>query len=148
LTLIGNLNNDFYLNHLAGKENIYLIPALPQVELNNELSKFDIGLAIENNNEDENRNVCLTNKIWSYFQAGLFIVASDTPAQHNFLNRFNEHGIIMNLFDEKVVEQILREIYEQWDVLSQKKLERFNMAKQHAWETESEKLAREWQRIQ
>ncbi len=61
------------------------------------MSDFDIGLAIEDPTADENRNICLTNKIWSYFQAGLYIVATNTLAQQQFMQLFEQHGCICSL---------------------------------------------------
>ncbi|MFI5139938.1 MAG: glycosyltransferase [Sphingobacteriales bacterium] len=56
-------------------------------------AQFDIGLAAENS-IPLNRDICLTNKIFTYMQAGLAIVASDTAAQEKLLGEYPAIGKI------------------------------------------------------
>jgi hypothetical protein len=97
LTLIGNLREPFFKNELERRQYINCVPSLSQIQLHRKLADYDIGLALEDPDADVNRNICLTNKIWSYFQAGLYIVASDTDAQKSFLQNFRYHGICISL---------------------------------------------------
>lgn len=147
ITLIGNVRENFFLEYLAGKDSITLISPLPQSELHKKLAEFDIGLAVEAFVADENRNLCLTNKIWSYFQAGLFIIASDTAAQQSFIKQFNKHGITVNLDNTKNLENDLKNLYKQWKDLSAQRFERFDKANAFSWETESEQLKTKWKEI-
>lgn len=147
LTLIGNLRSGFYKKYVEGKSYISIIPPLSQSELNKKLGEFDIGLAIESLGSDENRNICLTNKIWSYFQAGLFIIASNTVSQNMFLKQFNDHGIIVNLADKERLKKYFSNVYSRWSDLSSQKQTRFEVAKSSSWENEAESLKIQWKEI-
>lgn len=56
-------------------------------------SSFDIGLATEHR-VPRNRDICLTNKIFTYLQAGLAIIASDTVAQQALMSDYPGAGLI------------------------------------------------------
>jgi hypothetical protein len=97
LTLVGNLYNDFEASFLKNYlDFISFTPPLPQKELNQLLCRFDVGLAIELSSADFNRDICLTNKIFAYTQAGLFVLATDTAAQKKFIE---EHNAKISGFD-------------------------------------------------
>lgn len=69
-------------------------------------SQFDIGLASENS-VPLNRDICLTNKIFTYMQAGLAIVASDTKAQVKLLDEYPTIGKIYLKDDPRSLADIL-----------------------------------------
>ena len=75
-------------------ENVTFLPSMLQKELHLSLAEYDVGLALELNSADENRQYCLTNKILAYAQAGLYIIATDTPAQKQFIEEDSKRGII------------------------------------------------------
>lgn len=56
-------------------------------------SNFDIGLAGETGHS-LNREICLTNKIFTYIQCGLAVLASDTAAQSLFLMQYPAAGLL------------------------------------------------------
>jgi len=62
-------------------------------------SKCDIGLASEIP-YPLNRNICLTNKIFTYIQSGLLVLASDTQAQLLFMQEYNQVGKIYKSIDD------------------------------------------------
>lgn len=147
LHLIGNLYHNFYTNFLSEYSDfIKIIQPLPQTKLNLKISKFDIGLAVELETADFNRQVCLTNKIWAYFQAGLYILASDTPAQMQFLDKHKNAGLISEQNTESF-EKAIRKIILDIDKIRDKKKERFNYAQKFSWENESEKLNEIWNNL-
>ncbi|QNN43018.1 glycosyltransferase family protein [Pedobacter roseus] len=76
-------------------ENIYYYSPIPSTEIIKFASQFDIGLATETG-FPLNRDICLTNKIFTYIQAGQAIIASDTSAQTKFLKSYSEMGFIYN----------------------------------------------------
>ena len=86
--LIGNKNRDF-LSKFDLSPNIYFHEAMEQKELHQFICKMDIGLALEDESADENRSICLTNKIITYAQAGLYVIATDTFGQRDFLTNLN-----------------------------------------------------------
>jgi hypothetical protein len=90
--LFGKLDQAFFETYLQGKGNIHVHPPLQQQELHAALSSFDIGLALEDRQANLNRDLCITNKLLAFFQAGLYIVASDTSAQRAFFEQFPDHG--------------------------------------------------------
>lgn len=145
LHLIGNLYQNFYHDYLSEFAEIIKIHApLSQKELNLKLSEFDIGLAIELNTADFNRQICLTNKIWAYLQSGLYILATNTPAQIDFLKKFRNHGFVSKqdeLSFEKGIENIISNIE---SIRTNKKL-RFDNSKENAWEFEKLKLNTFWE---
>lgn len=58
------------------------------------LADYDEGLAIEVESNDYNRQICLTNKIFSYLQSGLYILATNTPAQEQFMTSHHKNGMM------------------------------------------------------
>jgi len=61
--------------------------------------QYDIGLAAETP-FPLNRNICLTNKLFTYIQSGLAVIASATTAQKGFFNQFPKAGILYRNDDE------------------------------------------------
>ncbi|MGF7038445.1 glycosyltransferase [Mucilaginibacter lappiensis] len=65
-------------------------------------ARFDIGMATETASS-LNRDICLTNKIFTYVQAGLAVIASDTQAQELFLEQYPDSG---NLYHKNEVQSM------------------------------------------
>jgi glycosyltransferase involved in cell wall biosynthesis len=135
--IIGNANND-YLKTIEMNSNIKLHSIMSQTQLHQFLSTIDIGLALETSNADFNRNICLTNKILAYAQAGLYVLATDTLGQRDFLTALNYNAgelITLNLsatlsnFGNSVLN------YEN-------KVQRWEHAKSFSWEKEQQKLVK------
>ena len=87
-------------------ENVTFLPSIPQKKLHSSLAEFDVGLALELDSADENRHYCLTNKILAYAQAGLYILATDTPAQKLFIQEDSKRGIICRQSSENIAEAL------------------------------------------
>ena len=143
LTLIGNLDQQFYEQYLKGLTEINLVPPMVQSELHKHLSQFDIGLAIDVDGEDDNRKLVITNKILAYYQAGLYIVATNTPAQHQFINDNAEHGIIIEQTPEAALKS-LTALFETKAEIRKSAIKRFETASAFNWENESGLLAKIW----
>lgn len=142
LHLFGNCDEGFRKQWLSDCVNIQLHPSLPQVELHQQLSRYDVGLAIEEN-MNLNRNLCMTNKILAYFQSGLYILASNTNAQNRFINEHPEHGLLTSLSPDDLKQNIQRLIDLKQSLRASSK-ERFENAKKYCWENESAKLIEIW----
>ena len=69
-------------------------------------SQFDIGLATEIN-FPENREICLTNKIFTYIQSNLAVIASDTIAQKWLLTSYPGFGNLFRKGDENDLASLL-----------------------------------------
>jgi glycosyltransferase involved in cell wall biosynthesis len=145
LTLIGNPKEPFCHNFVAGKDFIRIIRSVSQRELHRIIGNADIGLAIETG-KDTNRKLTLTNKIWAYFQAGLFILASDTPAQSEFIAHYPDHGALTAL-DRKNMTDALINLNRQLPLIRSQKQTRFEQAKLAGWEQESIHLSGLWDNI-
>lgn len=147
LTLIGNVS-EFFFNEVLIHYNsfIEISPPLTQTELHRKLSQFDIGLAIEDIHADINRNICLTNKIWSYYQAGLFILATKTSAQEKFIADNKEHGVLFDFSKENFI-KIMNELLKHKEKIEANKTNRFNVALNNCWENETAKLSKIWKQI-
>ncbi len=145
LTLIGHLNPEFAKAYLTGRNYVVIKAPLSQMDLHQELSNYDIGLALELEAADFNRNIALTNKIFAYKQAGLYILATDTKAQLAFMERYKDDGAVT----EQTVGALKRTvgfIIENIESIRASKLNRFEQAKEIAFETEAQKLVALWER--
>lgn len=146
LTLIGEMRQNFYIQEIKHRKYINYQPSLSQSDLHASLSMFDVGLAVENKLVDTNKNICLSNKIWAYFQSGLFILASDTDGQRSFLMQHHEHGILIPL-EQKVIKKTLEHLIQNVDMIRSGRFHRYKAAKKFSWEIESKVLNNKWQAI-
>ncbi|WP_347159301.1 hypothetical protein [Pontibacter chitinilyticus] len=148
LTLIGNLVPSFYESFLKKfDELIVYTKPFPQEALHQELSRFDIGLALELKSADSNRDICLTNKIFAYAQAGLFILATDTKAQELFIRQNPQLGVTFGQSSKAFEERVKCMIDQKEEILSNK-MQRFVTGSKLAWEGEAVKLLETWKAFQ
>ncbi|MBC5773490.1 hypothetical protein H8S95_05395 [Pontibacter sp. KCTC 32443] len=143
LTLIGNINSHFSNQWIQHRKYLKVIAPLKQDILHKELSKYDVGLALELISADYNRNIALTNKIFAYKQAGLFVLVTDTKAQVEFMNHFMDEGYIC----EQTIDSIksgISYILENLESIRAEKGNRFFKAKEIAFESEAQKLLALW----
>lgn len=95
LTLIGNCSEDIkrtivsVLNNT--KHTIIFKSPLPEQQLMQEVAQHHIGLALEAS-PNLNRRICLTNKLFTYLLCGNAIIASDTEAQVQFMEKHDTVG--------------------------------------------------------
>lgn len=144
LHLLGNLTLSFEENVLKNKKFIKLHKSTSQTDLHEYMNQFDIGLSLEDATRDINRDLCISNKMVAYYQAGLFILATDTKGQRFFLDQFPDAGKII---DKNLLYQQLLELYNDKDQIRTEKKNRFNTAKKISWEKESVKLEDMWSKI-
>lgn len=145
LHLIGNCNAEFSERWLKARRNIHIHSALSQPVLHKTLAEFDIGLAIEPG-KDRNNELAISNKILAYFQAGLFILASDTPAQQDFLSKHPHAGIVTAL-NANSFREALTQLVADKDKLRAKRIERYRKAREFSWEREGERVVALWKTI-
>ena len=154
LSLIGEMDQIFFKKEIEPNLNLFkennveieCVSALPQTQLHNLMSTFDIGLALEFNDTDLNRELCLTNKIITYAQAGLFILATDTKAQVQFIEKDKGLGIICDQTTSGVQNGLLRLIKNSTEIRSLAS-NRFLLGKTFSWEQESKKIEKIWNQI-
>lgn len=138
LHLYGHLDESFYETHVKGIENVILHKPVPQKELHNMLSSYDVGLALEIQ-ADRNRDICITNKILAYLQAGLFVLATNTRAQKQLLNSLAGHGFITEL-ETRAFENTLQELLDKKEDIRFEARNRFEKIKKMCWEEEAKGL--------
>jgi hypothetical protein len=146
LVLIGNLKQDFYRQYLAQRSYVIIKGPLMQEELHKQAGRYDVGLAIEPG-KDVNNNLALSNKIWVYFQSGLYILATGTEGQRSFLDRFAGHGKIISLEPAHLRQSII-DLLSQPDTIRQSRRQRWEAAQQHDWAHESRRLLTAWKSMQ
>jgi glycosyltransferase involved in cell wall biosynthesis len=146
LTLIGSCRSVFRKQEVARRNYIVCKEPLSQAELHAELGLHDIGLALEDPLEDLNRDICLTNKIWAYFQSGLFIVASDTLAQRSFIHQFPDHGVLTSFASESVCQTAEYLLANRTRILLGY-ADRFDKSKSYSWEQECGQLICQWRKV-
>lgn len=147
LHLYGNLEPQFYKDWIEGTGNIFMHAPLQQSELHKELSLYDVGLAIEKPSSNFNRDICLTNKLLAYFQAGLFILASETSAQKKFIEKYPGHGMLSSLSNNDDLETAFQKLAANKNAFRFTAKERFEKANNSSWENESQKLLLTWKQI-
>ncbi|HVS90627.1 MAG TPA: hypothetical protein VHE59_01255 [Mucilaginibacter sp.] len=138
LHLLGYLQSNF----LPAEQNlnIYFHEPVPPAEIPLLASRFDIGIAAENS-IPFNRDICLTNKIFTYMQAGLAIVASDTSAQSQLMATHPGIGSVYKKNDPASLANILLEYHRDREKLLNAQKASFNMARQTMnWEIEKNKF--------
>jgi hypothetical protein len=147
LTVIGNRKDPFCAAYIDNNEQVSIMPPLAQKELHKMISEFDVGLAIEPG-KDKNNFIALSNKLITYFQSGIYILATDTPAHKLFFERYSLNGSAVSLNENDEVEDVLRNLLSRIDTIRSQKLLRFEEAKKYCWETESKKLSDIWKTTQ
>ncbi len=103
-------------------------------------AQFDIGLALEPG-FCLNNDVALSNKIFTYLQAGLAVAASDTTAQKQFILENPELGFCYEKGNAPQLASILKRFVEEPELLLKTKQASFNASRKNLnWETESKKF--------
>lgn len=142
LHLIGNMNVDFEKEFIGKKNNVFHHKAMQQAELHKRLSKFDIGLALEPG-RDLNNQLAISNKLIAYVQAGLFIFASHTAAQDDFLINSNLYYLQTELTEPGLRECLIELTRQKADIRNLRK-EQFEKGRQYDWENLSNELLNVW----
>ena len=147
LTLLGHIDKntknyflDLATNLSLDKDQLIFLPPVEPENIFKEAARHDIGLALELK-IPENRNICLTNKIFSYMNAGLAILASDTLAQKKLLEDYPGIG---STFTSENIDNLSSAI-ENYQRLPQLLIQHRKHSKEVAertlnWEVESQKF--------
>ena len=146
LHLYGHADVPFCAEWITGADNILLHPALPQEALHQQLSKYDVGLALEKPASNLNRDLCITNKILAYYQSGLYILASNTSAQDEFITAHPEHGMLGELTTAQLL-QALQQLSATRDAIRQHAAQRYQKAAAQHWEKASLPLLNTWKQL-
>lgn len=142
LTLAGRCNEDMkaYISTHAGAmvDNIHFAGIIQPDLLPAFATQFDVGMAIELN-IPVNRDICLTNKIFTYLLAGNAIILSETDMQLVFNKTYNI-GESFAVNNSNELSQKIK-LYKDINILNAQKNFNYELAKQQLnWEEESKKL--------
>lgn len=129
------------LTDFADKQvNMVFYPPIPPDQIIQLAATFDIGLAPEEN-APYNRQLCLTNKIFTYMQAGLAIIASDTAAQTALLKQYHGTGLVYQCGNSRSLADQMMFYWDHRQALLEAKKASFSIARKELnWETESKKF--------
>jgi len=147
ITILGDLTkpdeayfNNFFIKHNINTDLIHFKKPILSDELIDFSSNFDIGLATEIGTP-KNRDICLTNKIFTYIQSGIAVFASDTAAQQQLMDSLQHVGVVYKKNDLDDISTKLLSYLENRSILKTHQqnalkagYETFN------WEIESEKF--------
>lgn len=144
LSLIGNCSQQVKKELLqlltTTRHTIVFIAPVNEKKLTAICSNHHLGLALETG-RPENRDICLTNKLFVYLLAGNAILASRTKAQVQFMDQFEGVGKLYSAGDSAALASIFKSLYESpLELLFMRKAafrlatERFN------WELESRRF--------
>ncbi|MCX3263648.1 glycosyltransferase family protein [Pedobacter agri] len=141
LHLLGYLdqNENGYFNNLANFSINYHQP-ISNSDIFKLASQFDIGLALERK-QPLNRDICLTNKIFTYLISGLAIIASNTQAQQLFLKENEAIGKVYPIGNTTELSKIIVELLNNKDLLNTYKANAYKLAQtKYNWEMESKQF--------
>ncbi len=133
------------LQQLASENNveegrIFFYPPILQDEIFDFASNFDVGLATETG-QPMNRDICLTNKLFTYIQSGLAVLASDTLAQKDFLKHYQNLGYVFGKDDKKELAHCIASYINDKKLLQSHKKEALMLGNsQLNWEIENNNL--------
>jgi glycosyltransferase involved in cell wall biosynthesis len=145
VTLIGKLSPK-YAPFIKNYFFVQIQDALPQPALHEVLRSYDIGVACEISAHDENKQMALSNKILAYKQAGLFILATNTPGQQDFLSNFPEESLVVSQ-EVEAFTQAIAKLVENKDTIRATRTQRYASGKIISWEKEAAKLMSCWKTI-
>jgi hypothetical protein len=145
LHLLGNCSpaDELMIRELAksnylDNNQIHLHKPIAPDELFDFAAQFDIGMATETA-ADLNRDICLTNKIFTYIQAGLAMIASDTQAQNLFMEQHPATGKLYTKDNIISLANCIMEYAQDRECLSQTKQMNYQLGQTELnWENESQ----------
>lgn len=91
--------------------HIEFFPPLPEKQLFDFIAQHEIGLALEIG-EPPNRDLCRTNKLYTYPLSGCYTLASRTTAQIQFFEEFPSAGRLINLENPESMARVLKKIFQ------------------------------------
>jgi glycosyltransferase involved in cell wall biosynthesis len=121
-------------------DRVHLLPPAPPGELVALAQRHDIGLALEEP-ISRNREVCVTNKLFTYMLAGLAVAATDTAGQRGILAGRPDVGFLYRSGDVEGLADGLRRLLEVPGALARARGAAWRAAvERYCWEIERERL--------
>jgi glycosyltransferase involved in cell wall biosynthesis len=142
-TLLGSCSVDYrnkLLKQLSNPQVLEFIDPVGPDEIFSIAAKAHVGVAAEVIAE-ENRNLCLVNKLFTYLLAGNCVLASNTKAQKKFLEDYPGIGLLYTINDPESIADQLRILYNDRNLLNKLRRSALDLGKSSLnWEQESKKL--------
>jgi glycosyltransferase involved in cell wall biosynthesis len=123
-------------------DHLFLHPPCPPDDLIAEAAQYNIGLALENTVE-LNRLICVTNKMFTYMNAGLAIIATDTPGQRGIMAQAPKVGVLCRMNDAESLAEAVNRLLENPELLiSTRQASRRAAEERFNWGKEAEIVVR------
>lgn len=139
----GSLEDKSYFQKMiiSANHQLYFFAPLPEKELVQLCAQYDIGLALERK-EPLNRDLCLTNKLFTYLLAGNAIIASATTSQKAFVEQYPNSGCyVYDPGDFTTLAQIIKNWFLHSESLNSDRQRAWSLAKtQLNWDVEKKTL--------
>ncbi len=142
LYIMGNVAHNFDQKLLSFANNfrIHFLPPVPPDQIFEIASGYDIGLSIEMP-DFKNRDLCLTNKIFTYLLAGNCIIFSNTKAQIDFCNTYPNVGFLYDSGSYTNLADLVKDLCMNRDKLENAKRKSLQLANETLnWEIEQVKF--------
>lgn len=148
LYLRGAVSGDYrsrllqHARQLGCADRVHLLDVVPPSELVARSAEHDVGLALEQP-LTRNRDLCVTNKLFTYMLAGLAIAATDTTGQRSLLDGMDAGAFLYPAGDAAVLARRLDELLGSGERLAIAKAKASAAGVgRFSWEHESAKLIR------
>jgi glycosyltransferase involved in cell wall biosynthesis len=145
--LRGSLYSEEYRDRLKAKydgfglwDRVYLHEPILVEGLIADANRFDVGLALESD-ISVNRDICVTNKVFSYLMSRLLIIGTDTEGQKEMFGHFPRASRICGMRDAGELAAAMEYfIIHKDQLLEGKKAADTAVRQTYSWELESRKL--------
>jgi glycosyltransferase involved in cell wall biosynthesis len=116
---------------------LFIHPFIPHIQLLGFISQFKIGLAIEEDIND-NKRLTVSNKILQYLQAGLIVLASDTKGQREVAELFPNALSIVDINNPETLATDIVKLSQKEGINIRQQKEKFESI--FSWEAQEIKL--------
>lgn len=144
--LYGNLNPKFSEFLKEYSSLVILHQPLAQKSLHIELRNYDVGLALELSSVDINKDIAISNKIYAYAQAGLYILATNTLGQKHFIKQYPWSGFTSSDTVDSLDEMLGTLIKNKIEIRKMSS-SRYHQSKNISWDQEANNLLLSWMKI-
>ena len=119
---------------------MYIHETVANTELLSRIAEHDIGLALEVP-YCLNKKHTISNKLFQYLQAGLAVIATDTPGQREILSQYPNIGSLIPSENPQVLAIAIEDLLINPQKLTQTKTAALDVAQNHlCWEKQTQRL--------
>jgi glycosyltransferase involved in cell wall biosynthesis len=119
-------------------DRVHVLDPASSTEMERLASKHDLGLVSESG-ETQSRRIALTNKLFTYLQAGIPAVLSDIPAHRTFAGESNGAVFLYRTEDSESLAGVLNELLGDRERLASARMRAFQLGQDRFnWDLEQE----------